>query len=116
MLEVVSRQMPKRSVQVQKRRKSTCWQHLHSRALRCVVSKGPSDVSVVRGDRGGACELVVDLPVVLSVEKWSVSTLCTSQNVCGGAHKHHNGHDDVAVPILRRVRSGQATLGTDRNE
>ena len=75
MLEVVSRQMPKRSVQVQKRRKSTCWQHLHSRALRYVVSKGPSDVSIVRGHRGGAWEPVVDLPVVLSVEKWSVSTM-----------------------------------------
>ena len=116
MLEVVSRQMPKRSVQVQKRRKSTCWQHLHSRALRCVVSKGPCDVSIVRGHRGGAWEPVVDLPAVLSVEKWSVSTMYSSQIVCGGAHGHDDGHDDVAVPILRRVRPGQAILGTGCNE
>ena len=113
MLEVVSRQMPKRSVQIQKRRKSTCWQHLHSRALRCVVSKGPSDVSIVRGHRGGAWEPVVDLPVVLSVEKWSVSTVCSFHIVCGEVHEHHDEHDDVEVPILCRVGSGQAILGTD---
>jgi len=69
MLEVVSRQMPKRSVQIQKRRKSTCWQQVYGRTLRYAAGGGPSDVAAVRGDRGGACELVVDLPVVLSVEK-----------------------------------------------